>query len=117
MLQHLTREGGRGAADKMSSEEDWNRARMLAATVEDEELVDPMLAPERLIYRLFHEERVRVYKSRPLSFHCGCSVDRVKAMLGSFSAEELHDMTEKGQIRVTCEFCNARYDFDPQDFI
>ncbi|MFQ5625268.1 MAG: Hsp33 family molecular chaperone HslO, partial [Methyloligellaceae bacterium] len=84
--------------------------------VEDSELVDPMLAPERLLYRLFHEERIRAFKSRSLTFHCGCSADSVKAMLGSFAADELQGMAEDGQIHVTCEFCNTRYDFDPRDF-
>jgi len=116
LLQHLTREGGHDTADKMSSEEDWNRARILAGTVRDEELLDPMLAPEQLIYALFHEERVRAFKAQPLKFHCGCSRERVKTMLDSFGADEIRNMTEDGKIRVTCEFCNTRYDFDPEVF-
>jgi molecular chaperone Hsp33 len=100
----------------MSSEEDWRRASILAGTVRDEELLDPMLAPDRLIYALFHEEEVRAFKTRALKFHCGCSRRRVKAMLGSFDATEIQHMTEDGQIRVTCEFCNTRYEFDQQDF-
>ena len=68
MIQQLPREGGKreleGEAHDLSLEgdddENWNRARHLAATVEDHELLDPMLSPERLLYRLFHEEGVRV---------------------------------------------------------
>jgi molecular chaperone Hsp33 len=116
LLQHLTREGGSDAPDIMSSEEDWNRASILAATVRDEELLDPMLAPDRLVYALFHEEEVRAFEGRALKFHCDCSPNRVKAMLESFGAEEIRDMAEDGKIRVTCEFCNARYDFDPDVF-
>ena len=116
MLQHLTREGGHNAPEIADDEDGWRRASMLAATVEDAELVDPLLAPERLIYRLFHEEQVRAFKPKELTFHCGCSPDRVKAMLGSFGAEEIEDMAEDGRIRVTCEFCNTRYDFDPGEF-
>lgn len=115
MVQHLTREGGRGAADRTSDEDDWNRARILASTVQPEELVDPMLSPEKLLFRLFHEERVRAFKPKRLSFECGCSEERVKAMLSRFGASELEDMAEDGQIRVTCEFCNARYDFSPEE--
>ena len=116
LLQHLTREGGHEAADSMSGEEDWRRASILASTVRDEELLDPMLAPDRLIYALFHEEQVRAFKARALKFHCGCSRERVKSMLDSFGADELQDMAEDGQIRVTCEFCNTRYDFNPEVF-
>lgn len=116
LLQHLTREGGRGAADKLSGEEDWNRVRILAGTVQDQELLDPMLAPDRLLYRLFHEEQVRAFRAQSLEFHCGCSQDRVKTMLDSFKADEIREMVEDGKIHVTCEFCNARYDFDPREF-
>jgi molecular chaperone Hsp33 len=116
LLQHLTREGGSEAPDIMSSEEDWNRASILAATVKDEELLDPMLAPEQLIYALFHEEEVRAFEGRELKFHCGCSPERVKSMLDSFDADEIHDMAEDGQIHVTCEFCNALYEFYTQEF-
>ena len=63
MIQQLPREGGKrrdAAASEDDDEENWTRARHLAATVEDHELLDPMLSPERLLYRLFHEEGVRV---------------------------------------------------------
>ena len=116
LLQHLTREGGHDTVNKKSSEEDWNRASILAGTVRDEELLDPMLAPERLIYSLFHEEEVRAFEGRALRFHCGCSRERVKTMLGNFGTEEIKDMVEDGKIRVTCEFCNAGYEFNPEVF-
>ena len=116
MVQHLTREGGHGVPEKVSDEDGWNRAVILAETVQDQELVDPLLAPERLIYRLFHEEHVRAFEPRSLIFQCGCSPDRVKSMLNNFSAAEREDMAEDGRIRVTCQFCNAQYDFDPADF-
>jgi len=117
MVQHLTREGGFAAGTHGDDDEDWNRAHILASTVEEQELVDPMLAPDRLVYRLFHEERVRAFKTRSLSFECGCSAERVKKMLASFGPDDLADMAEDGQIEVTCEFCNRRYRFDPGDFI
>ncbi len=116
MVQHLTREGGHDAPEKVSDEDGWNRARILAGTVQDQELVDPLLPPDRLVYRLFHEEQARAFQMRPLMFKCGCSPDRVKSMLSSFATGELQDMAEDGRIRVTCQFCNSRYDFDPSDF-
>lgn len=117
MVQHLTREGGFASHSHGDDEEDWNRAHILASTVEEQELVDPMLAPDRLVYRLFHEEKVRAFKTRNLSFECGCSAERVKKMLASFGPDDLADMAEDGQIEVTCEFCNRRYSFDPDDFV
>lgn len=95
-------------------DEDWQRVRILAATVEDHELVDPMLSPERLLLRLFHEEGVRTFEARPMAQHCRCSRERVKGFLERFGAEELTDMREPdGSLVVTCEFCNEKYRFEP----
>lgn len=116
MVQHLSPEGGFASTADDPDDDNWNRAHVLASTVEEQELVDPMLAPDRLVYRLFHEERVRAYTTQPLVFECGCSAEKVKRMLASFGTEELSDMAEDGVIAVTCEFCNARYDFVPGDF-
>lgn len=125
MLQNLTREGGRSgihadpdaASGAQGSLEDWNRVRTLAGTVEDQELVDPMLSSERLIYRLFHEEAVRAFTPGALSFECRCSREKVKAMLDRFPPSDLLEMVDEGEIRVTCEFCNRQYSFDPGEYV
>ena len=119
MVQKLSQEGGHaGGGNGHTEDEDWTRAQLLAATVEDHELVDPGLAPERLLYRLFHEEQVRAFRKVPLAAFCQCSRERVGEMLANFSPAELADMAqEDGRIRVTCEFCNTHYDFAARDFI
>jgi len=125
MIQHLAREGGseEGAVSSEEDEEivgdaddDWERTRILAATVEDHELLDPMLAPDRLLYRLFHEEGVRAFPTTPIEAFCRCSRERVEAFLKSFGAADLTDMREPdGSISVTCEFCNKTYRFAPDE--
>ena len=115
LVQKLTREGG--VAQHKEFEEDWTRAKMLAETVEDHELLDPMLPSDRLLYRLFHEEQVRVYRAIPLQTYCSCSRERVEEMLQRFSAEDMADMVVDGELWVACEFCNARYNFNPEDFL
>jgi molecular chaperone Hsp33 len=114
LVQKLTREGG--VANPKDFEEDWTRAKSLAETVEDHELLDPMLPPDRLLYRLFHEEQVRAYRAIPLKTYCSCSRERVEELLERFSPEDIVDMTVDGEVWVTCEFCNARYSFDPESF-
>jgi len=114
LVQKLTREGG--VTSPKTFEEDWTRAKMLAETVEDHELLDPMLSADRLLYRLFHEEQVRVYRAIPLETYCSCSRERVEEMLSRFSAADMADMTVDGEVWVTCKFCNTRYNFDPEQF-
>ena len=97
-------------------DEAWSRVRILAETVEDHELLDPTLSPERLLFRLFHEENVTAAEPAPVTARCRCSRERIHALLQSFGADELKDMREAdGNIAVTCEFCSTRYAFDPAE--
>jgi molecular chaperone Hsp33 len=122
MIQQLPREGGGRRtleeAERLEEddEENWNRARHLAATVEDHELLDPLLSPERLLYRLFHEEGVRVTPSTSLVAECRCSRERIQMFLKRFTPEELADMREPDRgVTVTCEFCSRKYHFAAAD--
>ena len=105
--------------DPHEIEEDdaWAEAKALAATVEDHELVDPMLSSERLLYRLFHERGVRVFDAQGVRDACRCSDERVRDMLKSFSPKERHDMVgDDGKIGVTCDFCSTHRIYDPGEF-
>jgi molecular chaperone Hsp33 len=103
-----------GTAPHVVPEDDaWVEGRSLISTVEDIELIDPALSSERLLYRLFHERGVRVFRSVAVRAQCSCSRDGVASMLRSFSADDRDHMVENGAIRVTCEFCNATYVFAP----
>ncbi len=123
MVQKLTAEGGQFRGDEdmphpmAGDDEGWRRALALAATVEDHELLDPALPPERLLYRLFHEEEVRAFTASPLAARCNCSRERVENMLEQFSAEELEGMADGNVIKVTCEFCNTDYKFDADKYL
>jgi molecular chaperone Hsp33 len=94
--------------------DDWPRALALFSTIEAHELVDPQVEAERLLYRLFHEDGVRVFDVVPLSFGCRCSAERVMAVLKQYPAAELQGLAEgDGLIRATCEFCSTVYAFAP----
>src|SRR4030088_1435227 len=90
----------------------WVEGRSLFETVEDVELIDPEISAERLVYRLFHERGVRVFRSTPVTAQCSCSRAGVADMLRSFSQDDRDHMIENGVIKVTCEFCNSSYVFE-----
>ncbi|MEM7022656.1 MAG: Hsp33 family molecular chaperone HslO [Pseudomonadota bacterium] len=93
--------------------EDWHRTMLLLGTATTQELLEPDLPADDLLYRLFHEEGVRVFEPLDLGFGCRCNRDRVETMLQRFSDAEIEDMRqEDGGLIVTCQFCNARYPFD-----
>ena len=78
-------------------------------------MIDPQVAPETLLYRLFHEDGVRMFEPRVLRAYCRCSDERVLAMLHALPEKDLAEMTEPdGAIHVTCEYCSRRYALAPQ---
>jgi molecular chaperone Hsp33 len=105
-------------ADTSFAESDkWATTRALLGTVADDELADPDVSPERLLFRLFHEQGVRVFEPMPLEERCTCSAERIEGMLrDNFTAEERADMVVNGEIEVVCEFCSADYHFHLHDF-
>lgn len=126
MVQHVPVAGGDPKPDETPEErdarlhgdddDDWNRVSTLAATVQDHELIDPMLSPERLLLRLFHEEGVRVGAETTLAARCRCSRERIHRFLKEFSVQDIAEMREAdGAVSVTCEFCSRAYRFTPED--
>lgn len=117
IAQHVPAEGGareRGEA-ALKSEADreaWERAAALLATTQADELLDPDVSPETLLYRLFHEDGARVFDAKPVRAACSCNATKIEAVLKRYAAEDLADMLEDGAIRVTCEFCRRAYAFD-----
>src|SRR6185503_5528328 len=92
----------KGTAPHTIEEDDaWVEGQALISTVEDVELIDPSLSSERLVYRLFHEPGVRVFRASPLRAECSCSRANVEAMLKSFSQDDRDHMVEDGKISVT----------------
>ena len=94
--------------------EDWERILLLANTLTDRELVE--LDCEILLYRLFNEEKVRVYEAESVVFQCTCSRSRIDRTLRALGRHELEDMlTERSNLEVICEFCGEHYLFDKID--
>jgi molecular chaperone Hsp33 len=105
-----------GTTPHVVAEDDaWVTGQSLIATVEDIELIDPDLSSERLLYRLFHEHGVRVFRSTAVEAKCSCSRENVANMLKSFSQDDRDHMVENGVISVTCEFCSSHYVFEPKE--
>src|SRR4051794_35917766 len=114
MLQRVPPEGGYAViADDV--EDAWRRAMVLMSSATPDELVDPELSPRRLLFRLFHEDGVRVFETQPLEARCRCSRERIAGILRSLPREDIEEMRSEPVTTVTCEFCNTRYEFTADD--
>ena len=92
----------------------WNRVNVLADTITASEMLG--LSSEEMLYRLFHEEDIRLFDAEPVSFRCTCSREKIAAMIISLGTDEAHAIVEEqGKIEVGCEFCNHQYIFDKVD--
>lgn len=130
MLQHMPKaspyakkdeasgdDGLLAATDMLDSDEEdnWNRANILLDSVEQLELIGPIVTPTQLLVRLFHEESPRVFDPQPVEFGCTCSAERVATTLSIYSPKDLAYMTkDDGSITADCQFCGAHYVLDPE---
>jgi molecular chaperone Hsp33 len=94
-------------------QEHWHRTMLLLGTATEIELLQPDLPADDLLYRLFHEEGVRVFAPQDLHFGCRCTRERVETLLRSFPDTEIEEMRQDdGALVVTCQFCNVGFRFD-----
>ena len=112
MIQKIAEDETRG-----DTEEAWATAEALLATVTDAELIDPAISQNRLLFRLFHEEGVKVLAQGPVTANCRCSRERLEMTLKSFDRAALEEMADQDGspgdrvITANCEFCGTTYDF------
>lgn len=122
MLQHLARgEAGQKRllerAEKADPEqENWERAGIFMNSVKTSELLDPQLNLDDLLFRLFHEDGVRVFDPSHVAFKCRCSRKKIEETIRAFSQDDIDHSTVDGAITVNCQFCSTDYVFDPKDF-
>jgi molecular chaperone Hsp33 len=117
MVQQMPEfDAGRIDRDADQREDDWRRAVILMASATEKEMLDPDLPSNTLLYRLFHEERPRVFDRRPFAARCRCSRERIDRVLRSIRREELADLRDtSGKVAVKCEFCSTEYAYDEGD--
>jgi len=106
MIQRVAGDTARG-----DTEDSWATSKALFDTITDEELIDPDLSQNALLYRLFHESGVRLIETAPVTAKCPCSRARLEETFKSFDKKAIEDMVEDGLITANCEFCASEYVF------
>lgn len=109
--------GGDGDNGETVFEDDdlWAEAKVMVETIHTDELTDPMVGTERLLYRLFHERGVRVYEPQAVYDRCSCTREKLRSVLANLDAEDLESTIEEGVVKVTCEFCSTTYRFEASE--
>jgi molecular chaperone Hsp33 len=102
--------------DAKRSDDDWERLTIFLKTLEDFELVDTSLSAEALLWRLFHEDEVRVLPAEALEFRCDCDPARIASVLSSYPPEDRAGLADPdGVVRAKCEFCGTVHEIRPEN--
>lgn len=112
LVQHLPEgEEGRERLHVQMDDPEWEHVSALAGSLRSDELVDPSLTLEALVWRLYHEEpEIRVNRLGPLSRGCRCTVEYYQSVLGRFPEEERKAMRDPdGTVPVDCAFCSRQF--------
>ena len=112
IVQHLAAPGSQAMVDE---EENWTRIEALASTITADEVTDPALPGNELLFRLFHEDGVRVFDPKPLDVGCRCSRERISGILKGMSQDDIDHSIVDDQISVNCEFCNQAFVFTAEE--
>ncbi|WP_162047626.1 Hsp33 family molecular chaperone HslO [Vibrio taketomensis] len=97
--------------DGTGSADDFEHLEQLTNTVKNEELFG--LEASELLYRLYNQEKVRLFDPQPVEFHCGCSRERSAAAIITIDQAEVNEiLTEEGLISLHCDYCGTTYSFD-----
>lgn len=114
LLQKLPAPGAQGEAAAVATQDLWEEATALLATLGAEELL--ATEPEALLHRLFNAHDLRLFEPEAVTFGCRCDRDRVAGLLRGLGREEVESIVaEQGSVTVTCEFCQKPYEFDAVD--
>jgi molecular chaperone Hsp33 len=93
---------------------DFDHLIQLTSTIKDEELFG--LEAEEILYRLYHQDKVRVFDPQAIEFRCTCSRARCEGALLQIEKEEAVAMVQElGKIDMHCDYCGAHYQFDGID--
>ena len=117
MLQNMPENDGRGGDDDAPSnveEDDWRRAMIFMDSCTEDELLSPELSAKDLLFRLFHEEEVRVFDATKMQKKCRCSVERVQNVVKTLPDEDREHLIKDGRIEVNCEFCSTEFLLDAE---
>jgi len=118
LFQHLPEgEEGRDRLHTRLDHPDWPHVAILAGSVKADELTDPELPLDDLVWRLFHEEEeIRTLPAITLGKGCRCDPDYVRSVIRQFPEDERAEMVgDDGLIRVDCAFCSSSFAFSPSD--
>lgn len=99
------------SGEKEQQQADFEHLCQLTNTIKPEEIFS--LASEDLLYRLYHQEEVRIFEPQAVSYKCSCSEDKCLSTISQIDPSELESIiAEQGSVSMTCDYCMTTYKFE-----
>ena len=96
--------------DKAKQHADFEHLCQLTNTIKNEEIFS--LDSEALLYRLYHQEEVRLFAPQAVSYKCSCSEEKCLSAISQIEPSELENIiAEQGNVSMTCDYCITTYKF------
>lgn len=97
--------------DKEKQLSDFEHLCQLTNTIKADEIFS--LDAETLLYRLYHQEEVRLFEPQKVNYQCSCSEEKCLTAISQVAPTELKNIIkEQGCVTMTCEYCMTTYKFD-----
>ena len=97
-----------GASDEVIDHLEANLKEVSSVT----SMLEEGLSPETILQKLLNGMNPEILDTRPVSFFCGCSRERVEKVLISLGRDELQSMIDEGKpAELLCHFCGQKYVF------
>ena len=112
LIQHLPDgEEGRERLHARLDHPEWEHVAVMAGSIRHDELLDPALSLEAIVWRLFHEEdEVRIQRGAQIARGCRCSVEHYEEVIARFPEADRADMRDdRGLILIDCAFCSKQF--------
>ena len=110
MLQHMPEdEANPEAGSGNIVEDDWRRTMILLESCTEAELLSPELNAQELLYRLFHEEKLRVFEPKYVKKKCRCARERLIDAVRMMPEDDIDHIFDGETAEVKCEFCSRIY--------
>ncbi|MFI3241643.1 MAG: Hsp33 family molecular chaperone HslO [Alphaproteobacteria bacterium] len=100
-----------------SNPENFNEAKILADSLNVDELFAQNLPNQEVLHRLFHNSDLKVTDEKTYQFKCRCSREKLQTTLSGFSKEDIDSIAENNKIQTKCEFCSSEYIFEKGELI
>tara|TARA_R110002124_G_scaffold134049_3_gene296676 strand:+ start:346 stop:1203 length:858 start_codon:yes stop_codon:yes gene_type:complete len=98
------------AGDKAQQQADFEHLCQLTNTIKSDEIFS--VDSQELLYRLYHQEEVRLFEPQAISYKCSCSEEKCLNAISQIEPSELDNIiVEQGSVSMTCDYCLTTYQF------